>query len=207
MPNSRKIILDLCGGTGSWSKPYRDAGYDVRIITLPKHDVFTYEPPKGVYGILAAPTCTHFSLCRTNARTPRDLQSSMKLVLRCLQIIWEQQYELPSLYSKQTTLKFWALENPRGFLQKFLGNPPLEFSPYEYGDPYKKRTHIWGNFNIPVKNPVECNTLKFDKTLLKDLPELPDGFVYDPGCGLDKRQVRRSITPPGFAQAFFEANR
>lgn len=30
-----KIILDLCGGTGSWSKPYRDAGYDVRVITLP----------------------------------------------------------------------------------------------------------------------------------------------------------------------------
>ena len=31
-----KIILDLCGGTGSWSKPYRDAGYDVRVITLPR---------------------------------------------------------------------------------------------------------------------------------------------------------------------------
>ena len=31
-----KIILDLCGGTGSWSKPYKDAGYDVRVITLPE---------------------------------------------------------------------------------------------------------------------------------------------------------------------------
>lgn len=30
-----KIILDLCGGTGSWSKPYRDAGYDVgRVFDL-----------------------------------------------------------------------------------------------------------------------------------------------------------------------------
>ena len=37
--NSKKIILDLCGGTGSWSKPYKDAGYDVRVITLPEHDV------------------------------------------------------------------------------------------------------------------------------------------------------------------------
>lgn len=35
-----KIILDLCGGTGSWSKPYRDAGYDVKIITLPHYDLF-----------------------------------------------------------------------------------------------------------------------------------------------------------------------
>lgn len=28
----KKIIFDLCGGTGSWSKPYKDNGYDVRII-------------------------------------------------------------------------------------------------------------------------------------------------------------------------------
>ena len=47
MANSKKIILDLCGGTGSWSKAYKDAGYDVRLITLPDHDVTTYEPPGG----------------------------------------------------------------------------------------------------------------------------------------------------------------
>jgi hypothetical protein len=70
MDNSNKIILDLCGGTGSWSRPYKEAGYDVRVITLPEYDVFAYDPPKGAYGILAAPTCTHFSLCRTNAKHP-----------------------------------------------------------------------------------------------------------------------------------------
>lgn len=37
--NKNKIILDLCGGTGSWSKPYRDAGYDVKVITLPQYNV------------------------------------------------------------------------------------------------------------------------------------------------------------------------
>jgi len=204
--NSNKIILDLCGGTGSWSKPYKNAGYDVRLITLPTHDVFAYEPPGGVYGILAAPTCTNFSLCRTNAKTARDLEQSMKLVKRCLEIIWQQQYQLIHKNSKLTTLKFWALENPRGFLKYFLGNPPLEFTPADYGDNYKKRTHIWGNFNNPVKSPVQCTTGKFDAMLLEDLPELPVGFVYDKGCGLDKRQVRRSITPAGFANAFFKAN-
>lgn len=197
MDNSKKIILDLCGGTSSWSKPYMENGYDVRLITLPDHDVFTYEPPQGVYGILAAPTCTHFSLCRTNAKNPRDLEGSMKLVKRCLEIIWQQQYNLPNANSKLTTLKFWALENPRGFLRYFLGNPPLEFTPADYGDDYKKRTQIWGNFNLPVKTPIQCTTRKFDQTLLEDLPEFPQGFVYQKGCGLDKRQVRRSITPPG----------
>jgi len=59
--NKDKIILDLCGGTGAWSKPYAEAGYDVRNITLPDYDVRTYEPPDDVYGILAAPPCTIFS--------------------------------------------------------------------------------------------------------------------------------------------------
>lgn len=45
MQNSEKIILDLCGGTGSWSKSYRDAGYDVRVVTLPEHNVMEYTPP------------------------------------------------------------------------------------------------------------------------------------------------------------------
>jgi len=37
-----KIILDLCGGTGAWSKPYKEAGYDVRLITLPDYDILNY---------------------------------------------------------------------------------------------------------------------------------------------------------------------
>ena len=43
--NEGKIILDLCGGTGAWSAPYKDAGYDVRVITLPEYDVRDYTPP------------------------------------------------------------------------------------------------------------------------------------------------------------------
>ena len=55
MENKNKIILDLAGGTGAWSKPYEKAGYDVRLVTLPGQDVRTYIPPENVYGILAAP--------------------------------------------------------------------------------------------------------------------------------------------------------
>ena len=50
-----KIILDLCGGTGSWSRPWQLNSYDVRIITLPAYDVLPYEPPDNVWGVLAAP--------------------------------------------------------------------------------------------------------------------------------------------------------
>jgi len=57
MNNKDKIILDLCGGTGAWSKPYKDNGYNVRNITLPEYDVRTFKSPNNVYGILAAPPC------------------------------------------------------------------------------------------------------------------------------------------------------
>lgn len=46
--SEKKIILDLCGGSGSWSRPYVEGGYDVRNITLPDYDVLTYDPPKKV---------------------------------------------------------------------------------------------------------------------------------------------------------------
>ena len=201
-----KIILDLCGGTGSWSRPYKENGYDVRLITLPDHDVMEYEPPEYVYGILAAPTCTHFSYARTTAVLPRDLETAMILVRRCLEIIWKCQYNLQNPNAKKTTLQFWALENPKGFLRFFLGQPALEFHPWEFGDGYMKQTDLWGNFKLPHKNEVEYVKTKFDRLNSRELPQLPEGFVYDKGCGLDKRQVRRSITPRGFASAFFKAN-
>lgn len=82
-----KIILDLCGGTGSWSRFYTQAGYDVRNITLPEFDVLTYTPPENVYGILAAPPCTEFSVlnCKAEARD-RKPEEGLKVVMACLSL-------------------------------------------------------------------------------------------------------------------------
>ena len=103
MQKENKIILDLCGGTGAWSEPYRKAGYKVITITLPDYDItktiigendITFVgKEKGhlvmksaIYGILAAPPCTMFSFARTNAKRPRDLQEGMECVRACLNI-------------------------------------------------------------------------------------------------------------------------
>lgn len=130
MDNSKKIILDLCGGTGAWSTPYKQSGYDVRVITLPLHDVRKYTPPKGVYGVLAAPPCTQFSFARTRAKKPRDLSGGFEIVKACLDIIW--------ICRLEGSLKFWALENPKGYLRQLLGKPPMEFNPCDFGDAYTK---------------------------------------------------------------------
>lgn len=145
--NSKKIILDLCGGTGSWSKPYRDAGYDVRVVTLPEWDVRKYEPPSNIYGILAAPPCTHFSGSGAlwwpekdkDGRTLEDLE----IATICLMII------------AKSEPKFWALENPVGRLKRWFRKPDYYFNPCDFGDPYTKKTCLWGKFNLPEKNPVE----------------------------------------------------
>ena len=194
-----KVILDLCGGTGSWSKPYKDNGYDVRVITLPEHDVRTFVLPKyPVYGILAAPPCDQFSFAKTTGK-PRDLRKGMEIVFACLKLIAETQYGFQGPYTKTTTLKFWCIENPNGLLKKFLGKPTFEFNPYDFGDDYKKKTHLWGSFNDPIKKPIECNNVKFDRMKSKDIH--PEYF------GKYTRQERRAITPEGFAKAFYEANK
>ena len=220
--NNQKIILDLCGGTGSWSKPYKEAGYDVRVITLPYHDVTRFDynaeinllrfprdkyaeidwliKPEEVYGIFAAPPCTMFSRARTTAKTPRDFEGAMKVVQACLQIIWRVQYE------NQFGLKFWAMENPAGHLKRFLGKPAFKFHPYDFGDRHSKETYIWGNFNEPKKNPVKLNEEEIirSRNNTRILPPIPEDYKQD--GKMKPVQIRRSITPAGFAEAFFKAN-
>lgn len=189
--NSSKIILDLCGGTGAWSKPYREAGYDVRLITLPDQDVRYYKPPRRVHGILAAPPCNCFS--RVGSRWWKKMDESGKtneavLVFNvCLNLC-------------KSANGWWALENPPGRhfkLMPDLDRPSWQFQPYSYGDPWVKQTYIWGNAAMPwPSNIVEPIATK----------RAPSGHTQGRTAYLPSSSPKRSVTPPGFAQAFFEAN-
>lgn len=173
-----RVILDLCGGSGSWSEPYREAGYDVRIVTLPV-DLRLYRYPGEVHGILAAPPCTVFA--NSGSRWPRtddELKEGLSVVDACLRLV------------AVTEPEWWALENPVGKLTRYLGPPKLWFDPCDHGDPYKKKTGLWGRFTEPTQDPVEA------------VEKSPIHFM-GPG---PERAAKRSITPPGFARAFFQAN-
>ena len=183
-----RIILDLCGGTGAWSKPYADAGYDVRVITLPEHDVRTYEPPEGVYGILAAPPCQEFSIASGKKRNERKLAKGMVCVKECLRIIWQCEYEY--------RLRFWCIENPVGLLRQFLGRPHCTVRYWWFGDDRKKPTDLWGDFVAPDRNFWQMPFWVIDN------------IKYQFGGKSFAEQTKwREQTPPGFARAFFEANR
>ena len=201
---SNKIILDLCGGSGAWSKPYKDAGYDVRLITLPEHDVMTYEPPKNVYGILSAPPCTEFSIAKDH-KLPKDWNGAMKVVDRCLNIIQE------------VDPVFWAMENPSGFLSKFLGKSQYSFQPYEFGDAWCKRTHIWGRFTKPIKTHTWEECVKIPELYIRPGRGKPSiAFChkshkkYMPSIKYFPASTDaefRAITPQGFAKAFYRENK
>lgn len=177
------LILDLCGGTGSWSRPYREAGYRVETIDVRDGgDVRLMQRiHAGVRGILAAPPCTDLagSGARWWAGKGKDaLVESLSVVDACVRIAWVQQP------------LWWALENPVGRLARYLGPPQLIFQPSDYGDPYTKKTLLWGRFVPPQKHPVEAT----QGSKMHRLPPSAD------------RQRLRSITPRGFADAFFRAN-
>lgn len=193
MENADKIILDLCGGTGSWSKPYKQAGYDVRLITLPENDVLTYKPPDNVYGILAAPPCTEFSRAKHfhgKGNYKHDTESAMKIVNACFDII------------NKCNPIFWALENPAtGTLKNFIGLPKYVFNAWEFGDNYQKSTALWGKFNEPIKTIFEKPNEIIKFSMLKSKEIEPEYYgIYD-------RTTRRAMTSKYFAQAFFEANK
>lgn len=185
MPD-KKIILDLCGGTGAWSAPYAAAGYDVRNITLPEWDLLDEKTVKhcislNPYGILFAVECTPWCAAAARwwkTRTSDEIYYYSRLLVKGLRII------------HGTQPIFWCIENPVGKMRGFLGDPDYKFDPCDFGDNYTKRTYLWGKFNKPKKKPVKPR----GKNFIWTMPEGPE------------RKKRRAITPPGFSKAFFESN-
>lgn len=206
--NSDKIILHLCADIGSDSKPYADAGYDVRLVGS-KIGVENFHPPENVYGIIANPPCTMFSIARTVAKTPRDLEQGMFLVKECQRIIWECLYRLQEP-SRTMPLRFWMIENPAtGFLRWFLGKPAFEYCPSEFGADFTKRTALWGCFAPPSKPFMEYMMKKtYSLASGKEKGNATSLLNYK-GTAKEKREQQmhdRSKCFEPFAKAFFEAN-
>lgn len=188
----KRVILSLFDFSGNWPKPYKDAGYDVYqvdikheidVLSLTKEDILSLG---DIHGILAAPPCTDFASSGAQYWKVKDAdgrtEASLALIDKTLEIVdWCQ----PA---------FWALENPVGRLQKLrpqLG-APWYFQPHWFGDPWTKKTGLWGNFNKELpRNDVEPD---------------PNSWIMKLGGKSERTKELRSMTPPGFARAFFQAN-
>jgi site-specific DNA-cytosine methylase len=191
------LILSLCDYSGTWSQPYRDAGYEVMQIDLKLGgDVCLFKKlDRPVHGILAAPVCTAFSAAGAKhwkakaAEGNTQLKEGMAIVDACLRIVFVHRP------------KWWVMENPVGRLKDWIGYHRFTFNPNEFAgylgddwedDAYTKRTCLWGEFNIPKPN---------------ERPPIHGSKMWAKYGGKSERTKElRSITPRGFARAFFEAN-
>ena len=177
----------------------------MQVITLPDHDVCIYAPPGGVYGILAAPPCTEFSLAKNGSHRKRDLDAGMEVVKACLRIIWHCQ--------AHGKLQFWALENPVGLLRRFLGKPAYTFYQWWFADLGIKRTDLWGQFNEPKQQVFERpDVAKTTNSMTKAFsdpvcPAEHKEYVKQFDTPIKRRAALRAITPQGFAEAFYLANK
>lgn len=201
----KKIILHLCADTGSDSYPYKKAGYDVRCIGS-EIGVENYSPPRGVYGVIANPVCTEFSIAK-GFHKYGDYEKGMFLVNHCIRIIFE------------SNPVFWVIENPAtGRLKAFLGTPSMTYEPWNFGDPWTKKTALWGEFNKPdyiykkwedvPKNDKlytrpgrpKPSMAFFHKSAIHNIPAfnmftVPNDMAF------------RSLCPQGFANEFYKCNK
>ena len=143
-------IWDVCSGTGSVSRVWRDAGHETLTLDIDAkcspdictdlmswdYTDFSLEPPDVIW---CSPPCTQYSRARTRAKVPRDLEGADAIVQRCLDIIrfWRP--------------RFWFIENPQtGLLKTRAVVEGLSFKDVDYcsyQDPvrYRKRTRLWTN--------------------------------------------------------------
>ena len=188
--SENKTVLSLFDFSGNWSRPYREAGYNVIQIDLKLgRDILTwdYKIETSVDIILAAIPCTDYSLSGRKWFKEKDMDgrtaASQQLVAKVKEIL---DYFNP---------KIWCVENPMSRIHKlnpWMGDVRFKFNPYDFGDPYQKMTWLWGKFNFPEKKPVENKS----------------NWMYMKLGGKSERtKVLRSTTPLGFAYAFFEANK
>jgi hypothetical protein len=204
-PINERLILSLFDNTGNWAQPYVKAGYPVMLWDKQYEGDITdfqaieewlsgYEP--YVYGILAAPPCTHFAA--SGARWWKEKDKDQQLIdLAILLVDTVLMFvNLCKAYVEDGgNFKFWALENPVGRIEKLIPDlrpyRRLAFNPCDYGDPYTKKTILWGEFNERlVKTPV----LPLYGSMMHSLPPS------------EQRAALRSATPRFFAKSFFESN-
>ncbi len=190
-----KTLLSLCDYSGSWSRPYKMAGWRVVQIdsALNGSDVCDYQPDFDPDVVLAAPPCDCF--CRPASRWWRGQDRSGKtaehvqVFQACLRLC-------------KLAKGCWALENPPGRhfkLMPDLEQPAWQFQPWEFGDAWTKQTYIWGT---AVKPPPFGS-----RDIVPPMYRTPNGRLQGVIPRMSSsHKIRRHTTPPGFAKAFFEAN-
>jgi hypothetical protein len=229
LPVSERLIISLCDFSGVWSKPYRDAGYDVMQVDLKlgKDARLFKKLNRPVHGILAAPVCTAFAGCGAKhwkakeAAGNEQLLEGLALADACLRIV------------KVHDPVWWVLENPVGRLGQWHGQHYRTFHPWEFAgwlgdaivDPgiveVKVDTEPMGDYPAYRKGEYiptyawtanayskrTCLWGQFNPPVPNERPSIWGSKMWSQYGGKSERtKEKRSETPLGFSLAFAAAN-
>jgi len=226
-----RVILSLFDYTGEWAQPYVNAGESVLLVDiLHEPGLKTGRPSKlgadltttdgvdlllelvsnrKITGILAAPPCDAFTRASAWLWKKWDADGTTNHRLKLVDITLDLVEKLNP--------DWWVMENPPGRLyrkkggglrQDVLGDPVMQFDPWQYGahapeDPSSrrtKRTYLWGSFTPPIEAEHPDGVEPYPA----HLPPRRRDPIRQMGS---RNKTERARTPPGFAKAFFLANR
>ena len=216
---TRPVCLSLFDYSGEWARPWLET-HDVILMdsrhpegwTLNSDLILRYGGPARhwphelikfgtlwqVDCILAAPPCTHFSKAGARLWKTKDEDGRTSEHLELIDMVL--------MLVNEASPRVWAIENPPGRLanmkgtglrQDALGLPRYSFDPCDHGDAHRKRTHLWGDFAIPERHPVE--PVRFGDHIT---PNNRNWIAM-----LSSSDERRRATPAGFARDFYQANK
>jgi hypothetical protein len=210
-------LLSLFDYSGNWSLPYAENGWNViRIDRKIKDadnyqafnkdimDIDTYWMYENIFdnydlidGVLAAPPCTDFAVSGAKHWKEKDKpkQTLFGTVDR-LEYFTELTRQTLRIIDLCQPL-FYAIENPVGRIAKQVPEigKAWYFQPYWFGDNYSKKTGLYGKFNKPKPTNI-----------VEPIKHSYGSKTQEYGGKSEKTKELRSITPLGFAYAFYEAN-
>lgn len=197
-------VISLFDKTGNMVKPWAEAGCECYCVDIQHSiraervdgnihyvwgDVRTWCPTayvaKRLIAVFAFPPCTHVTVSDA-----RDFRIKGTAMLR-------DSLEMFSAaeHAGKWSGKPYMIENPVGKFSDHMGKPDYTFQPWQFGDPYTKKTCLWtGNGFVAPKPTVYEQPLELDARIWKMPPS-------------EDRADKRSETPMGFANAVFQANK
>jgi hypothetical protein len=211
------LLISLFDYTGNASRPYKENGWEVMQVDI-QHGIdlldwdykawfrgnYDWEPTNSIglkVVIIAMVPCTDYALSGAKYFAKKDADGTTHKS----QMLVERVKDIIDFFDQKGVLQAWQIENPMSRIHKlnpWLGKVKLKFNPCDYAgfDPipdnsrYNKTTWLWGKFNnaLPIR-------------YLPPFSEAYPGFKTLGGKSLKTKNLR-SITPLGFAYAFYNAN-
>lgn len=205
-------VISLCDLTGNMVKPWVDAGFDALLVD-PQHVTTRTEGPVTKFAgtvedampliselvqrgdvamVFGFPPCTDMAV--SGARWFETKRAADKMFQAKAVMVAEQCRTIGRLSGAP-----WLVENPVSVLSSAFGKPqhtfhPADYTAYEAGDNYTKKTCLWVGGGLVMPQPAKDGTLG-----------PPDNRIHMAPPGPERANFR-SATPMGFARALFHAN-